>query len=173
MALEAVIRARGSKTGIPSEAFAKVTCRLVANQNPQKIQDQVIARIKALCPKGVHLDIRRGPIAGAYLAVPPGRPNTPSDQPEALARAFESADRAIGKSFGSPPIYLREGGSIPVIADFSKRAGLDSLMIGLFTPRDNLHAPDESFNLGLMNNAIRAFEEIFCDIAGIGHPGSS
>lgn len=158
---------KGSKTVIPSEAFAKVTCRLVANQNPRKIQDQVVAAIEALCPAGVHLHVRRGPVAGAYLAVPPGRPNTPTDQPEALARAFKSADRAIEQSFGNAPIYLREGGSIPVIADFSKRAGLDSLMIGLFTPKDNLHAPDESFDLKLMNRAISAFQQIFCDIAGI------
>ena len=158
---------KGSKTVIPSEAFAKITCRLVANQDPQKIQDQVISAIKALCPKGVTLTVRRGPVAGAYLAVPPGRPNTPEDQPEALARAFESADNAIEKNFGKEPIYLREGGSIPVIADFSKRAGLDALMIGLFTPKDNLHAPDESFDLELMKKAIAAFETIFRDIAGI------
>ena len=158
----------GSKTVIPSEAFAKVTCRLVANQDPKRVQDQVVAAIEALCPEGVHLNVRRGPVAGAYLAVPPGRPNTPADQPEALARAFKSADRAIERSFGKSPIYLREGGSIPVIADFSKRAGLDSLMIGLFTPKDNLHAPDESFDIKLMHNAITAFEQIFCDIAGRG-----
>ncbi len=158
---------KGSKTVIPSEAFAKVTCRLVANQDPQKIQDQVVAAIEALCPEGVHLHVRRGPVARAYLTVPPGRPNTPKDQPEALARAFKSADRAIEQSFGNAPIYLREGGSIPVIADFSQRAGLDALMIGLFTPKDNLHAPDESFDLKLMSDAVTAFEQIFCDIAGV------
>lgn len=158
---------KGSKTVIPGEAFAKITCRLVASQDPQKIQNQVVSAIESLCPAGVRLTVRRGPVAGAYLAVPPGRPNTPADQPEALARAFRSADCAISKIFGKAPIYLREGGSIPVIADFSKRAGLDALMIGLFTPKDNLHAPDESFDLGLMNKAIAAFEQIFTDIAGV------
>lgn len=158
---------QGSKTVIPSEAFAKITCRLVANQDPQKIQGQVVAAIEELCPAGVRLTVRRGPVAGACLAVPPDRPNTPVNQPEALARAFKSADRAIAQNFSKAPIYLREGGSIPVIADFSKRAGLDALMIGLFTPRDNLHAPDESFDLELMNHAIATFEQIFCDIAGV------
>ena len=158
---------KGSKTVIASEAFAKVTCRLVANQDPHKTQDQVVAAIEALCPAGVTLNVRRGPVAEAYLAVPPERPNTPADQPEALARAFKSADRAIEQCFGNAPIYLREGGSIPVIADFNKRAGLDALMIGLFTPIDNLHAPDEGFDLKLMENAITAFEQIFCDIAGV------
>lgn len=157
----------GSKTVIASEAFAKVTCRLVANQDPQQIQDQVVAAIEARCPAGVTVQVRRGPVAQAYLAVPPERPNTPADQPESLARAFKAADQAIEACFGKAPIYLREGGSIPVIADFNKRAGLDALMIGLFTPMDNLHAPDEGFDLTLMNQAIAAFEAIFCQIAGV------
>ena len=157
----------GSKTVIASEAFAKVTCRLVADQDPHKTQDQIVAAIEARCPAGVTVAVRRGPVAEAYLAVPPERPNTPADQPAALARAFKAADKAIETCFGQAPIYLREGGSIPVIADFNKRAGLDALMIGLFTPIDNLHAPDEGFDLKLMNRAITAFEEIFCEIAGV------
>lgn len=156
----------GSKTVIPREAFAKITCRLVANQDPAEIQKRVIAAIEERCPEGVHLDIRQGGLAEAYLVVPPGRPNAPSGQPASLARAYSSADRSIEAAFGKPPIYLREGGSIPVIADFKKRAGLDALMIGLFTPEDNLHAPDESFDLGLMDRAISAFERILKDIAG-------
>jgi acetylornithine deacetylase/succinyl-diaminopimelate desuccinylase-like protein len=158
----------GSKTVIPSKAFAKITCRLVANQDPVKIQNQLIAALEARCPKGVTMTVRDGGIAEAYMVVPPNRPNTPADQPEALSRAFDSADSAIANSFGKRPIYIREGGSIPVIADFNKRAGLDALMIGLFTPKDNLHAPDEGFDLGLMENAISAFEQIFKDIAGVG-----
>ena len=157
----------GSKTVIPSEAFAKITCRLVASQDPAKVQDQVIAAIEARCPEGVRLSVRRGGIAEAYLVVPPERPNTPIEQPESLSCAFKSADSSIQRFFGNPPIYLREGGSIPVIADFKKRAGLDALMIGLFTPVDNLHAPDESFDLKLMARAIDAFEQIFKDIAGV------
>ena len=155
----------GSKTVIPSEAFAKITCRLVANQDPIKIQAQIIDTIKERCPDGVRLTVREGGIAEAYLVVPPDRPNAPDDQPALLARAFKAADAAIGAQFGKPPIYLREGGSIPVIADFKKRAGLDALMIGLFTPIDNLHAPDESFSIPLMKNAISAFEEIIQKIA--------
>ncbi|MGC6424739.1 MAG: M20/M25/M40 family metallo-hydrolase [Lentimonas sp.] len=157
----------GSKTVIPKEAFVKITCRLVADQDPVKVQEQVIATIKDRCPAGVTVEAHQGPVASAYLVVPPDRPNTPADQPESLARAFKSADAAIKKSFGKAPIYLREGGSIPVIADFKKRAGLDAVMVGLFTPLDNLHAPDESFDIGLMENAITAFEQIFKDIAGV------
>lgn len=157
----------GSKTVIPSEAFAKITCRLVANQNPAKIQELVIAAIESRCPEALELSIRRGGSGEPYMVVPPGCPNTPADQPESLARAFKSAENAIDKAFGRPPIYLREGGSIPVIADFKNRAGLDSLMIGLFTPQDHLHAPDESFDLSIMENAVAAFEQIIKDIAGV------
>ncbi|MGB0258011.1 MAG: M20/M25/M40 family metallo-hydrolase [Coraliomargarita sp.] len=157
----------GSKTVIPREAFAKITCRMVANQDPQKIQDQIVAAIEARAPNGVTVEIRRGPVAPAYLVVPPSRPNTPADQPASLARAFESVDASIAQNFGKAPIYLREGGSIPVIADFKKRAGLDALMVGLFTPVDNLHAPDESFDLKLMENAIATFEQFFKDLAQV------
>ena len=111
----------GSKTVIPSEAFAKITCRLVADQDPEKIQQAVIAAIEARCPEALQLDIRRGGSGEPYMVVPPGRPNTPDDQPEALSRAFKSAELAIEGAFGRPPIYLREGGSIPVIADFKNR----------------------------------------------------
>lgn len=156
----------GSKTVIPSEAFAKITCRLVANQNPKKIQKQIFQTIRSRCPQGVTLSLREGGIAEAYLVVPPGKPNTPADQPPALARAFEAANVAIEAEFGKAPIYLREGGSIPVIADFKKKAGLDALMIGLFTPIDNLHAPDEGFSLALMERGIAAFEQIIKRIAG-------
>ncbi len=155
----------GSKTVIPREAFAKITCRLVANQDPIAIQDKVIATLEERCPQGVRLNVRRGGTAEAYLVVPPNRPNTPRDQPASLARAFAAADQAIESSFGRAPIYLREGGSIPVIADFKKRSGLDALMIGLFTPEDNLHAPDESFDLGLLSRAVTAFEQILSGIA--------
>ncbi|TVP80412.1 MAG: M20/M25/M40 family metallo-hydrolase [Puniceicoccaceae bacterium] len=157
----------GSKTVIPSAAFAKITCRLVANQDPIKIQQQIFEAIRERCPQGVTFSLRDGGIAEAYLVVPPGRPNTPQDQPASLARAFQAADAAIADQFGKAPIYLREGGSIPVIADFKKRAGLDALMIGLFTPVDNLHAPDESFSLALMDKAIAAFEQIIKKIANV------
>lgn len=155
----------GSKTVIPKEAFAKITCRLVAQQDPIEIQNRVVTAIKERCPEGVCLSVRRGGTAEAYLVVPPGRSNSPSDQPASLKRAFSSADQSIEAAFGRPPIYLREGGSIPVIADFKKRANLDALMIGLFTPEDNLHAPDESFDLGMMERAICAFEQILSQIA--------
>jgi acetylornithine deacetylase/succinyl-diaminopimelate desuccinylase-like protein len=78
-----------------------------------------------------------------------------------MKKAFKIAEGCIDQGFGSKPIFLREGGSIPIIQDLKEVAGLDSLMIGLFTNEDNLHAPDESFHLGIMERAISSFESFF------------
>lgn len=158
----------GSKTVIPSKALVKITCRLVANQQPQKIYESIVHALKARCPVGVtelRCSVSEG--AGAYCLVPPERPNTPLDQSPVLARAFQVADQAIAHAFGNRPLYLREGGSVPIIGQLKAATGLDSLMIGLFMPEDNLHAPDESFHLGMMAKAVVAYEHIFAGLAGV------
>ena len=66
--------------------------------------------------------------------------------------------------FGKAPLYLREGGSVPIIAQIKAVLGLDSLMLGLFTPEDNLHAPDESFDLTLMQRGIETYEKVFTEL---------
>lgn len=156
----------GSKTVIPSKAFAKITCRLVANQQPRKIYESIVKALQARCPVGVtHLRCSEPEGAAAYCVVPPGRPNTPQNQSPVLARAFQLADQAITQAYGRGPLYLREGGSVPIIGQLKDATGLDSLMIGLFMPEDNLHAPDESFHLGMMEKAIAAYERIFAGLA--------
>lgn len=150
----------GSKTVIPSKARVKITCRLVANQDPEAIKQQVARTIRERCPKGVTLNLKTSHGGFPYLVVPPGRPNTPSDQNPVLSMAFEAAEKAITNSFGNRPLYLREGGSVPIIGDIKRTWGLDSLMIGLFLPEDNLHAPDESFHLGVMNRGIDAVKSV-------------
>ena len=82
-----------------------------------------------------------------------------------MKKAFDVAEGCIEGSFGTKPIYLREGGSIPIIRDLKEVAGLESLMIGLFTNEDNLHAPNESFDLGIMEKAISTFEAFFKQLA--------
>jgi acetylornithine deacetylase/succinyl-diaminopimelate desuccinylase-like protein len=78
-----------------------------------------------------------------------------------LKKAFPLLEDCVNNQFGTKPIYLREGGSIPIIRDLQEVAGLEALMLGLFTNEDNLHAPDESFNLTIMNRAIDSFESFF------------
>ena len=150
----------GTKTIIPSEAFAKITCRLVAGQKGDEVQDQVVKAIEDRCPEGVTLELRRGCFANAYSIIPPNKSEA-TECTDFLRNAFSVTDSAIKKQFGNSPLYLREGGSIPVIADFKNRSGLEAMMVGLFTPEDNLHAPNESFDLDLMNKATATFAEIF------------
>ncbi len=155
----------GSKTVIPSKAFVKISCRLVANQKPAKIRELLHAAIHARMPKDVTYQIIEQHEGTPYVVVPPDRANTPKDQSPVLAAAFRAADKVIADVFGKPPLYLREGGSVPIIADIKRVTGLDSVMMGLFLPEDNLHAPNESFNLGVMEKGMRASERIIESIA--------
>jgi acetylornithine deacetylase/succinyl-diaminopimelate desuccinylase-like protein len=100
-----------------------------------------------------------------YVVVPPGRSNTPKDQSPVLARAFRATESAVAEIWGRPPLYLREGGSVPIIADIKRSTGLDSVMLGLFLPEDNLHAPNESFNLDVMKKGMATVERLFATLA--------
>lgn len=154
----------GEKTVIPAEAFAKITCRLVANQEPEVILQRVIDTIRARTPKGVTVEIRRAHSGPPYLVTPPMF-DPAADQTTAKARAFKAADEAIGRIWGSPAIYLREGGSVPIIAEFRRVLGLDSLMLGLFTAEDNLHAPDESMHLKIIERGVQLYADLFRNLA--------
>ena len=154
----------GTKTVIPSKAFAKISCRLVPNQEPDRIKRLVMDAIRARTPKGVTIEFTDQHKGEPYVVVPPGRPNTPKDQSPVLARAFRSTDKAVTEVWGRPPLYLREGGSVPIIAEIKRVAGLDSVMLGLFLPEDNLHAPNESFNLDVMTKGIETAKRILSGI---------
>jgi acetylornithine deacetylase/succinyl-diaminopimelate desuccinylase-like protein len=155
----------GTKTVIPSKAFAKISCRLVPNQDPVKIRRLVMAAIQARRPSGVTFDFVEQHQANPYGVVPPGRSNTPPDQSPVLARAFRATDAAVTEVWGKPPLYLREGGSVPIIADIKRVLGLDSLLLGLFLPEDNLHAPNESFKLSVMEKGIATSMRILAALA--------
>ena len=155
----------GTKTVIPSKAFAKISCRLVPNQKPDKIKKLVMDAIRARTPRGVKLEFIDQHKGDPYVVVPPGRSNTPKDQSPVLARAFRAADAAVISIWGRAPLYLREGGSVPIIADIKRVTGLDSVMFGLFLPEDNLHAPNESFNLDVMKKGIETTQRMFADLA--------
>lgn len=74
-------------------------------------------------------------------------------------------DKAATEVFGKPPIYLREGGSVGLLADLKEVLGLDAVMMGLFLPEDNLHAPNESFHLGVMQRGIETSERVLAALA--------
>jgi len=155
----------GTKTVIPSKARVKITCRLVPNQTPDNTKDIVFNAIKARCPKGVTMKITPQHNATPYVVIPPDRSNTPKNQSPALAKCFRAVDKAATEVFGKAPIYLREGGSVGLLADLKEVLGLDAVMMGLFLPEDNLHAPNESFHLGVMKRGIETSERVLAELA--------
>ena len=157
----------GSKTVIPSVAFAKVSCRLVPDMDPIKTHEKVVACLRERVSPKVTMEIGPGHFGSAYRVVPPGKPDTPADQPPILAKAFRAADKAIEQVFGRRPVYTREGGSVPIISTIREELGMDSVMIGMFTPQCNLHAPDESMHLGLFTKGIEASTRMLAEIAGV------
>jgi acetylornithine deacetylase/succinyl-diaminopimelate desuccinylase-like protein len=144
----------GSKTIIPAHAHAKISCRLVANQDPDRIFELVRAYIVRLAPPGVRVEVRS--LHGA-------RPSfTPIHHP-----ATRAAARALEAVFGQPPLYLREGGSIPVCASLESILALPVVLLGFSNPDDNAHAPNESFVLENHEGAIRTIVRMFDELATI------
>lgn len=144
----------GTKTVIPARAKVKITCRLVPQQTPAGMKPIIFEAIRARCPQGLAMTITEQHHATPYVAIPPDRSNTPKSQSPVLARGFRALDQAVTEVWGRPPLYLREGGSVGLIADLKDVLGLDAVMPGLFLPEDNLHAPNESFHLGVMKKGI-------------------
>jgi len=124
----------GTKTIVPAVASAKITCRLVPNQNPARIRKIVCNYLKKICPPSVRMEIEAGHGAEAYLVSP-------------TSAQAQAALRALRKAFGHEPVLQREGGSIPIVNDFKKVLGADTLLLGLGLPGDNAHSPNEKFNL--------------------------
>jgi acetylornithine deacetylase/succinyl-diaminopimelate desuccinylase-like protein len=124
----------GSKTIVPAWARAKITARLVPNQDPRAVTKRIRRHLKKLCPPTVRLEIKSGHGAEPYLVSPTG------PQAQAALRALKSA-------FGCEPVLLREGGSIPIVNEFKKILRADALMVGLALPDDNAHSPNEKFDL--------------------------
>lgn len=124
----------GSKTIVPSWARAKITTRLVPNQDPARIIKLVRAHLKKICPPTVRLEIVAGHGAEPYWVSPEG--------PRAQA-----ALQALRRAFGCEPVLMREGGSIPIVNDFRKILRAETLMLGLALPDDNAHSPNEKFDL--------------------------
>ena len=124
----------GSKTIVPAWARAKITVRLVPNQEPAQVMKRIGQHLKKLCPSTVRLETEWGHGAEPYLVSPTG------PQAQAALRALKSA-------FGYEPVLAREGGSIPIVNDFKKILHADSLLLGLALPDCNAHSPNETFHL--------------------------
>ena len=142
----------GSKTIIPGRAHAKVTCRLVADQDPERIFDLLRDHVLRIAPPGVTVEV---------VSLGGGRPTlTPLDDP--ATRAFA---RALEVTFGRAPVYMREGGSIPVAASFASIVGLPVTVVGFMPPDGNFHAPNEWMDMANFEGGIRALARFFDEFA--------
>jgi len=141
----------GSKTIIPARAMAKITCRLVPDQDPDEIARLVGAHLEKLAPPGVRTKVVINHGGRPYLA--------PTDHP-----VFEIAKRAFAKAFGRPTVFIREGGSIPFVRTIADATGKPCLLMGFGQPDENSHAPNEwidleNFHLGI-KSAAHLYDEL-------------
>jgi acetylornithine deacetylase/succinyl-diaminopimelate desuccinylase-like protein len=144
----------GAKTIIPAHAHAKISCRLVANQEPERIFELIAAYIAQLASKSIRYSFQR---------LGDGRPSlTPIDHP-----ATQAAARAIESTFGVVPLYIRDGGSVPVCASFESILGLSTVLLG-FAPADGqFHAPNEWMWMSNFETGIRTIARYWDEVAGL------
>lgn len=124
----------GAKTVITTKATAKISMRLVPNQDPNKISRLFTKHIKRIAPKSVKVEVRN--LNGAYPVL------TPLDNPATIAAA-----KSMEKAFGKKIVFMREGGSVPIVTVFSKKLKVPVVLMGLGLNNENLHSPNEHFNL--------------------------
>jgi acetylornithine deacetylase/succinyl-diaminopimelate desuccinylase-like protein len=124
----------GAKTVIPAKATAKVSFRLVPRQEPDKIIAAFRDWVKKNTPAGIQTEVRVLS-AGPGLVVNPDHP------------AIQVAARAFGDVFGKPTVFIRSGGSIPIVGDFATHLGIPTILMGFGLPDDGLHAPNEKYKV--------------------------
>jgi acetylornithine deacetylase/succinyl-diaminopimelate desuccinylase-like protein len=134
----------GAKTVIPARAVAKLSTRLVADQRPAEALQQLRAAVKAACPKGVTAE---------FKVIHTGAPSLTNPD----NRYIHAAAEAMRQVFGKDTVYIRSGGSIPIVGLFDQYLGVPSVMMGFGLPDDNLHAPNEKFHLP---NFFRGIESV-------------
>lgn len=124
----------GSKTVLPAKAMAKISMRLVPDQDPQKVRESLFAFVEEHAPPGVTWEIDMHSSAVASIM------ERESTEVQAAAAALETV-------WDAPVRFKREGGSVPVVGLFQQILGVDSLLLGFGLPDDNLHAPNEKLHL--------------------------
>ena len=142
----------GAKTVLPAVAMAKVSMRLVPNQDPDKIAKLFEAYVNDVAPKTVAVKVTR---------MHGGKPwMTSYDNP-----FVQAAGRAIERGFGQKPVFTREGGSIPVVSTFQEELGLPSVLFGVGLPDENAHAPNEKLDVANFHNGIIASAILYDEIS--------
>jgi acetylornithine deacetylase/succinyl-diaminopimelate desuccinylase-like protein len=142
------------KSAIQARAGANVSFRLVPNQNPEKIASAVRQFLFANCPPGIELEMN----------VAHGSPGVvvPLDSPY-----VEAAKKAIEQGFGKAPVFIREGGSIPIVTNFRENLGVDTLLLGWGLDDDNTHSPNEKFSLADFHRGISASAHLWNELGSL------
>ncbi|MBQ7210009.1 MAG: dipeptidase [Paludibacteraceae bacterium] len=138
----------GSKTVLPSKAYAKISCRLVANQDHEKISKTFADYLLSIAPRSVKVKVT--PMHGGQGYV------CPIDLPE-----YKAAEAGFAKAFGKLPLAARRGGSIPIIADFEQVLGVKTILMGFGLEQNAIHSPNESFDLDVFKKGIEAVAEFY------------
>ncbi|PAP75279.1 dipeptidase [Rubrivirga marina] len=133
----------GAKTVLPSKASAKISCRLVPNQTPGDITEKLRTHFEAHVPDTMSLTFRD--LHGGHGVLV-----------DREAPAMQAASEALEAVFGQTPYFTREGGSIPVVADFKRILGLDTVLMGFGLDSDSIHSPNERFGLDRFHQGIEA-----------------
>jgi acetylornithine deacetylase/succinyl-diaminopimelate desuccinylase-like protein len=142
----------GAKTIIAARAQAKISCRLVPDQEPDDIARKLKAHLERLAPAGVRVRIEELHGGRPYLA--------PTDHP-----VFEVAKRAFSKAFGKPTVFMREGGSIPFVRTIADATGKPCLLMGFGQPDENAHAPNEWLDLDNYHLGIKSAAYLYDELA--------
>lgn len=132
----------GTKTVIPARASAKISMRLVPDQDFEEIAELFEKHFRAIAPKSVKVDVRFLHGGTPYVA--------PTDMP-----AYKAAERAIEECFGKKPLPFYSGGSIPIISGFERILGVKSLLLGFGLAEDAIHSPNESYGLDQFDKGLR------------------
>lgn len=133
----------GSKTVLPSKAYAKVSCRLVPHQQHEKIQQLFIDYINSIAPDCVRVKVT--PMHGGEGYVCP-----------ITLPAYKAAEEGFTQAFGKRPLAVRRGGSIPIISDFERVLGVKTVLMGFGLERNAIHSPNENFSLDIFRKGIAA-----------------
>ena len=143
----------GAKTVIADTAMAKISCRLVPNQDPADITKKLSGYLREVAPEGIEVIVTD--LHGGYPAL------TPLDSP-----ALQAASRALREVYGKDPVYARTGGTIPVVSTFQQLLGAEVVLVGFGLENDRMHSPNEKFDLvnyysGIETSAalLKAFAE--------------
>jgi acetylornithine deacetylase/succinyl-diaminopimelate desuccinylase-like protein len=144
----------GAKTIIPSYASCKITMRLVPDSDPMDICNKLEKYLQKIAPKSVRIKVDKH--GGAKAVV------VPQEGPW-----LDAAARAIKAGFGKAPVFMKEGGSIPIVGEFKASLGVDTLLIGFCQNTDNIHSPNERFRLADFERGCKTAAALPFELAGV------